>query len=217
MGLKRVFTCGVISVLAMSQLVHATDDVGQWLNKLQHRWTVNQYQLTGIEQIDAFKALIMTADEAVKNYPEGAELWVWKGIINASYAGLGGGLGALKYAKTGRSDLEKAIAIDDTVLNGSAYTSLGALYYQVPGWPIGFGDDDKAEALLKKALILNPEGIDSNYFYGDFLLSQKRYQQAVMYLGKAAQAAPRAGREIADDARHKEIAAAIAQAQNHIK
>ena len=128
MGLKRVFACGVISVLAMSQLVHATDDVGQWLNKLQHRWTVNQYQLTGIEQIDAFKALIMTADEAVKNYPEGAELWVWKGIINASYAGLGGGLGALKYAKTGRSDLEKAIAIDDTVLNGSAYTSLGALY-----------------------------------------------------------------------------------------
>jgi Tfp pilus assembly protein PilF len=50
----------------------------------------------------------------------------------------------------------------------------GALYYQVPGWPIGFGDKDKANELLKKALALNPDGIDPNYFYGDFLLKEKK-------------------------------------------
>ena len=35
---------------------------------------------------------------------------------------------------------------------GSAYTSLGTLYFKVPGWPVGFGDEEKAEELLRKAL-----------------------------------------------------------------
>lgn len=41
--------------------------------------------------------------------------------------------------------LEQVIEKAPETLDGSAYTSLGSLYYQVPGWPIGFGDDDKAE------------------------------------------------------------------------
>ena len=40
----------------------------------------------------------------------------------------------------GRRALEQALAIDATALEGSAFTTLGSLYYQVPGWPIGFGD-----------------------------------------------------------------------------
>ena len=35
-------------------------------------------------------------------------------------------------------------------------SSLGVLYYKVPGWPIGFGDKDKARDLLQKALAVNP-------------------------------------------------------------
>ncbi len=218
MRLRQIYVCGLISVLALSQLAHAADNADQWLSDMQHRWAVSQYQLAGTEQIAGFESLISHADAAVTAYPDAAELWVWKGIINSSYAGIiDGSLSALKYAKTGKSDLEKAMAIDKTVLNGSAYTSLGALYYKVPGWPIGFGNDKKAETLLKKALQLNPEGIDSNYFYGDYLLSKKRYQSAITYLEKAAQAAPRAGREIADEARHEEIALAIAQAQERLK
>ena len=217
MKFSRVFAMSLLSLLALSHLASATEGVDQWLSNMQRQWAVNQYQLTGTEQVDAFQQLITTADEAVKTYPDAAELWVWKGIINSSYAGVDGGLGALKFAKTAKSDLEKAMAIDETVLDGSAFTSLGALYYKVPGWPIGFGDDDKAEKLLKKALTMNPEGIDSNYFYGDYLLSKKRYQQAMTYLEKAAQAAPRPGRELADEARHQEITAAISQVQKHIK
>ncbi len=47
--------------------------------------------------------------------------------------------------------MDQSISIDGSVLQGSAYTSLGTLYYQVPGWPIGFGDDEKAEELLEQA------------------------------------------------------------------
>ena len=56
---------------------------------------------------------------------------------------------------------------------------------------MGFGDDDKAEELLTKALAIDPDGIDANYFYGDFLLREKRYGEAEQYLRKAQQAKPR--------------------------
>ncbi len=100
--------------------------------------------------------------------------------------------------------------IDGQALNGSAYTSLGTLYFKVPGWPAGFGNNKKAEALLKKALAINPGGIDSNYFYGDYLIDRKRYADAERYLRAAIAAKPRPDRPVADMGRHKEIDAALA-------
>ena len=51
---------------------------------------------------------------------------------------------------------------------------------------------DKAGKLLKQALELNPNGIDPNYFYGEFLFEQGKYGEALKYLDKAAKAAPAA-------------------------
>ena len=48
-------------------------------------------------------------------------------------------MGALGLVKRARADFEAAIKLDAGALDGAAYTSLGALYYQVPGWPVGFG------------------------------------------------------------------------------
>ncbi len=70
--------------------------------------------------------------------------------------------------KEAKSLFEEVIAQAPNTLEGSALTSLGTLYYKVPGWPVAFGDKEKAEQLLKQALTVNPNGIDANYFYGDF-------------------------------------------------
>jgi len=86
---------------------------------------------------------------------------------------------------------------------------LGALYDRVPGWPIGFGDSDKAETMLRKALQINPTGIDSNYFWADHLYRQKRYAEAIAALEKARQAPPRPGREQADRGRRGDIDALL--------
>ena len=131
---------------------------------LQSAWEHANYELTDKQQIDAFESLTAKADEIKKQSPQQPDVLIWRGIIYASYAGIKGGLGALSMAKTAKADLEKAIEIDDQALNGSAYTTLGTLYYKVPGWPLGFGDKTTAEKLLKNALRLNPQGIDSNYF-----------------------------------------------------
>ena len=201
---------GVILICLLSVQARAVlADSGDEINHLQQRWEEVNYQLEGKTRLSAFKQLVEEADMATAEYPDKVEVWIWSGIIKSTYAGAKGGLGALKLAKQSRADLEKAIAIDGDAMQGSAYTSLGTLYYSVPGWPVGFGDDAKAEELLRKALALNPDGIDSNYFYGTFLIDQKRYQEARTYLQRAQQAPPRPRREIADAGRRQEIARAL--------
>lgn len=177
------------------------------LMDLQHDWSVCQYQTLEAKKEGCFSALSQRAHEAsrAKNDAD-ATLLIWSGIVDSSWAGAKGGLSALSLVKQAKGSLEKAIAIDPGALQGSAWTSLGALYYQVPGWPVGFGDKDKADEMLKKALTINPDGIDPNYFYGDFLLKEKKTDEAKMYLQKALHAPARPGRDIADNGRRRDIA-----------
>lgn len=145
------------------------------------------------------------ADQASAKEAFRTDLLIWSAIVKSTRAGAKGGLGALGLVKEAKAKLEIALKQDPKALDGSAYTSLGSLYYQVPGWPVGFGDDEKAEQLLKQALAINPTGIDPNFFYGDFLLDQGRKAEAKSYLEKALSAPPRPGRELADQGRRIEI------------
>ncbi len=177
---------------------------------LQARWAAVKYGLAADAQAGAFEALAKEADAAVAAHPRDAAVLTWRGIIEASWAGAKGGLGALPLVKKAKADFEAAIAIDDAVLDGSAHTSLGSLYYQVPGWPVGFGDEDAAREHLQAGLRMNPDGIDSNYFWADFLRDQGEDAAAVAAFRKALAAPPRAGREAADAGRRGEIEAALA-------
>jgi tetratricopeptide (TPR) repeat protein len=186
------------------------------IKALQHEWAVIKYQTSESEQEKLYEALAAKAGAVTARYPGKAEPLVWEGIILSTWAGARGGLGALSLAKESRKQLEAAIAIDPEALQGSAYTSLGTLYFKVPGWPIGFGDTEKAEDLLKKALAINPNGIDPNFFYGEFLLEEDRYAESVAVLNKALQAAPRADRPIADAGRKAEIKEVLARARKEL-
>ncbi|AZR41517.1 tetratricopeptide repeat protein [Marinobacter salarius] len=171
---------------------------------IQQHWAKIQYQLPESEREKAFESLNTDVETFVARYPGRAEPLIWQGIVLSTYAGAKGGLGALGLVKEARRSLEEALAIDSRALDGSAYTSLGSLYYQVPGWPLGFGDDDKARRYLQKALIINPDGIDANFFFGDFLLEQGEPERAQTYLRKVLQVPGRPGREVADTGRRKE-------------
>jgi len=76
-------------------------------------------------------------------------------------------------------------------------------------WPLGFGDDGKARKYLQKSLAINPDGIDANYFFGDFLLDQGEPQRARIYLEKVLAAPGRPGREVADQGRRAEAQARL--------
>lgn len=198
--------------LLAGDLALAQSDLETAVGDLQQRWAVANYEMRGKPRITALQTLTQEAERLTAAHPDSAAAWIWSGIIRSTMAGAEGGLHALTAARTARADLERALALDPAALDGSAYTSLGALYYKVPGWPVGFGDKDKAEALLKRALEVNPEGIDANYFYGDFLLEQGHRRKAREYLLRAQQAPPRPGRPLADGGRRREIAKLLERA-----
>jgi tetratricopeptide (TPR) repeat protein len=205
--MKNLFKVFLLPLLLTP--VMAMAGIDEEVSYLQERWAEVNYELDGKTQKTAFESLIEEAEEYTAMNPESADLWIWSAIIKSSFAGAKGGLGALGLAKESKAELEKAMKLDDEALNGSAYTSLGTLYYSVPGWPVGFGDSEKAEELLTQALSINPEGIDPNYFYASYLVTEKRYDEARQYFNKAAKAAPRPGRELADKGRLQEIKDAL--------
>jgi tetratricopeptide (TPR) repeat protein len=179
--------------------------------ELQREWEVARYQTPAGEREKRFEALAAKAHQASEAFPDRAEPLIWEGIIDSSLAGERGGLGALGLVKRARSLYERAIQIDANALDGSAYNSLGVLYYKVPRWPVGFGDKAKAGELLQKALAVNPQGIDPNFFYGELLAETDRRDEAIVYLERALQAPARPGRQIADAGRRDEIRALLAK------
>ncbi|HQS02814.1 MAG: hypothetical protein B7Y07_03240 [Halothiobacillus sp. 24-54-40] len=173
----------------------------------QTQWAHINYELPDNQKEAAFSALATHEAALIHTYPNRAEPLIWHAIILSSLAGTEGGLGALGKVKEARNQLLAAEKIDPTAMNGSIEASLGTLYYKVPGWPLSFGDDGKAEAYLKKALQINPNGIDPNYFYADFLYGKHNYGAAMQALQKALAAPPRPDRPLADQGRRKEVLA----------
>ena len=174
------------------------------IQALQREWEVIRYQSPAPERERRFADLAGRAHGVSEAHPNRSEPLVWEGIIVSSWAGEKGGLGALGLARQAKALYESAIRIDGSVLDGSAYNSLGVLYYKVPGWPLGFGDKAKAQELLHKALQINPNGIDANYFFAEYLVETQQADKAPPYLEKALKAPARPGRQIADAGRREE-------------
>ena len=179
--------------------------------ELQREWEVTRYQTPAAEREKRFEALAAKAHQTSEAFPNRAEPLIWDGIIDSSLAGEKGGLGALGLVKQARTLYERAIQIDANALDGSAYNSLGVLYYKVPRWPVAFGDKAKAGELLQKALAVNPQGIDPNFFFGEYLSETDRRDEAIVYLERALQAPGRPGRQIADAGRREEARVLLAK------
>ncbi|GMW06515.1 MAG: hypothetical protein AMXMBFR8_13120 [Nevskiales bacterium] len=218
---RRAFAT-LIAALAWSALggwqpALAQDSFDAELAAIQHDWAVANYQTPADKKEDAFKALMARSEAFADSNPQRPEALIWDGIVQSTYAGVNGGLGALGAAKKARSRFEAALAIDEDALAGSAHTSLGTLYHKVPGWPIGFGSDRKAREHLEKAVRIAPASIDANYFYGEFLYDAGEYAKALQHLETAQQAPPRPGRATADAGRQAEIAALTASVKKKIQ
>ena len=209
--MKRIFL--LLTLLLSWHASFAADKIDPAIEQLQHDWAQVNYHTATDAQEAAFKALTEQAHQITANSPNQAEAMIWEAIVLSGYAKAKGGLGALTYAEKARDLLLASEKLNPQAMQGSAYTTLGSLHYKVPGWPIGFGDKKKARAYLEKSLQINPTGIDPNYFYGDFLLSQGDKAGAIEYFNKALAAPARPGREDADAGRRGEIEAGLKKAK----
>jgi tetratricopeptide (TPR) repeat protein len=203
----------IFAAILCAATAQAEEGLDQAIVQLQHDWAKANYSTSRGQQEAAFKALTERAHQITATSDDKAEAMIWEAIVQSGYAKVKGGIGALKHAEQARDLLVAAAKINPQALQGSAYTSLGSLYYKVPRWPIGFGDRKKAREYLEKALQINPSGIDPNYFYADFLLEQGETAKAIEYFNKALNAPPRPGREDADAGRRADIMEGLKRAE----
>ncbi|MGX9983112.1 tetratricopeptide repeat protein [Methylobacterium fujisawaense] len=149
------------------------------VHHLQQRWEAIKFNVPeGEAQTQQMNALGEEADAVAARFPDRPEAQIWDGILTSERASMASAFSALGLAKRARDILEKAVAADPRALDAGAPTSLGVLYYRVPGFPIGFGDKTKARHLLERAVHTAPTGLDAWYFYGDFLMAQGEYAKA---------------------------------------
>jgi tetratricopeptide (TPR) repeat protein len=188
------------------------------LLRLAHDW--EHVKLRIIDRDDQERQMAGLAQRAAKiaeQYENVPDPIVWIGIITSEQASLanenGSPLKALELAKQARDILETVERADPATMDAGAPTTLGLLYDRVPGFPISFGDKAKARNYLQEAVRNAPNGLDANYFYGDFLYRQGEQAEAIKVLEHALTLPELSNRPIWDKSRRAEIRKILSQLQ----
>ncbi len=179
--MKTLFFIALVLVLgdAMANPLKDTSDA------LESEWAHIYYGMPKAQQALAYQQLLEKTATLAGQYPGNPDILYWQAVVKANYAEYQNELTALHAIYEVRDLLQKVIAINPKTMEGSAYVVLGTLYHLTPPWPVAFGDDNEANKLLQTALKINPDGIDSNYFYGKYLMSQDRIEEAERHFAKA--------------------------------
>ena len=173
-----------VALLLLSSQCFA-ENLNDSLQSIESKWASIYYGTPKQKRGPEYCRLLERTSNLSRQHPKHAEPIILEAIIMASNADHQDAVSALESIHNARDLLIKAIEINPQAMNGSAYVTLGTLYYMVPKWPIAFGDEATAQKMLQTALKINPDGIDSNYFYGDFLLSNNRLNEAEKYFKRA--------------------------------
>nr|WP_053000342.1 tetratricopeptide repeat protein [Sphingomonas sp. Y57] len=198
------------AMIATALPVAASAGMPEDVKAINDNWARISYQMNGSShQTAALDQLAHQADVIVARYPGQAEPLLWQGIVVSEQANRANIFHKLGLATRARDILARAYAINPRAGNGGAAMSLGVLYYKVPGSPIGFGDSGRARQLLQQALALDPDGLDANYFWGDFLYDQGDKAGARTALLKALRAPHDADRTVWDAGRRGEVRALL--------
>ena len=172
---------------------------------IEAKWAKIYFSVEIRDKENAYTRLLNKTAEFAKQTHDSPELMFWQATIIASRAEHQNPIEALAAIHKAQDLLIKTINIKPDTLDGSALITLGSLYYQAPGWPIAFGDDNKAEQYLKKGLQINPQGIESNFYYGQYLLNKDQPDKAIEYFKTALNGPIRKEQEFADSSLKEKI------------
>jgi tetratricopeptide (TPR) repeat protein len=199
-----------LSVPHLGHTAEPADLVAKDARSLQSEWAGVFYEAPRNQRAARYKDLLDRVRVLKAQHPDRAEPMIVEGIILCTYSAAALGLDTLDMLEQARTILQKSIAIDPPALEGAAFVTLGNLYRRLPGWPVLFGDKQLARQYFESGVKLYPNGIDTNYFYGDYLLEEGDTVRARAYLEKASQAPIRPSLKISDEQLKKETDQALA-------
>ncbi|MCK9286616.1 MAG: hypothetical protein PHU24_09715 [Sphaerochaetaceae bacterium] len=139
-------------------LVNATDPV----SKAEILWRLSRVTLNIGDELDAegatddvlfakYEEAQAYAEESIALHPM-SKGYQWRSASVGRWGETKGPLNALSKAPLLRDDLTVVVNDYNDVDNSDAWYVLGQLYFQLPGWPISFGDLDVAISYTRKAL-----------------------------------------------------------------
>ncbi len=198
-----------VAFLLLASNTLLANNITPEINRIESQWANIYYNKNNSQQRDDYPKLLERTQHLSIKFPNAIELTIWQAIIIATNAAFESPFTALESLDKAKNLLEFALQIEPVALDGAAYVTLGTLYYLTPGWPISFGDQKMAETLLEKALVINPKGIESNYFYADYLLSIGKIDEATKYFKLAINSPNRPEQVFADQELKKEALIAL--------
>lgn len=185
------------------------------VDEIEDQWVNIRYVMTDThERLSAARALRKETAALVAGDPADLEIKFWHAMVLLLEAEYKRDLGSLRVVREAKRLFEELEAENPRLLEGRIHTGLAMLYSGVPGWPIAFGDDGKAETHFKMALEISPGGQEANYLYADYLRGKKKHAEAIRYFEIALRAPIRAR---AEQFRRKEVEHDLAQTRAEFK
>jgi tetratricopeptide (TPR) repeat protein len=203
----------VVSISLTSAKPAQAETLDESLLSVENRWANAAYQTAGRQQGKALKNLLTDVRSLHEGHPNSPEAAAWHGIVARTYMDV---RGSMSLAREARDALLVAESMDPLVLGGLVYANLGALYSNVPSSLGRFGNKTKGIGYLWKAIVVDPEGIDSNYLYARVLLAEKDYGAARDALIRAKDAPARPDHPEADFARKLEVENLLASVERRL-
>lgn len=205
---------GTVAFSSIPALADGDPAFDSALHDLEIHWETVKFTIPpGDKQTAEMEKVGAEADALMTHYPNRVEAEIWDGILKSEQASMASAFSALSLAKQAKAVLEKAYGENPAALDAGAPTSLGVLYYRVPGFPIAFGDNKKARSLLEQATTTAPQGLDAWYFYGDFLMNQGESDKARQVFTYALSIPESQARPLWDKSRRQVIKEDLAKLQ----
>lgn len=175
------------------------------IDYIKQQWAKVKYLTPSEQKVSEFEKLIKKVETVAERYPGDVNVALWHGTVLSTYASLKGGVGALASVKKAKQQLEYVLEKNPNVESGYAHVILGALYSNVPSWPVAFGNKEKAKSHLNMALHMDPDSVDGHFYYGDLMVKQGKYAEAKRHFQRALAIPKNKTFVVADNGRRDEI------------
>ncbi len=203
----------LISMLLSSVSTSRAETLDASLLDVENRWARAAYEIDEQKRGRAFRKLLDDVRSLHDSYPGRPEAAAWHGVVARTCMEAKGSRGSMSLAKEARDALLMAESLDPLVFGGLVYANLGALYSKAPSGFGGFGNRTRGIGYLWKAIVIDPEDIESNYLYAEVLLDENDLVAAREALQRASDSPTRPGHLEADRIRKLKVSNLLAKVE----
>jgi len=163
----------------IKQLAQSTQDSGVLAELARLECADAEVELQKSKRLELYKMCFDTAESALAGNTNEVVALYWKGVAMGKLIENMRILDALRMTRSMENLFLRVIAINEHYDAAGGHKALGRIYHQLPGFPISFGDNEKALFHLGRAYELYPDDIIVRAFLAELLMDMGRKHEAL--------------------------------------